>query len=234
MEIMPKIQHVLDKGYVELLDVMPHPSTGVSCDLAVVNAARVSYLGETKGWEADKKLLFYLMRHGHTSPFEQVEFKFRIKAPLMTWWQLVRHRTFSLNLQSLRYLEAEEDEFYIPTKWRKQSASNKQGSNGVFKEEDGNVYSMYLETQIKLGYEYYGLAVADGMAREQARIFLPAFAYYYTGVVKVDAHNLMHFLRLRMTQEAQYEIRVYAKTMYEHFFKPLMPWTAEAFEEKTK
>jgi thymidylate synthase (FAD) len=64
---------------------MPHPITGVGGDLAIVNAARVSFLGESKGDEADKKLLFYLMRHRHTSPFEQVEFKFRVKAPLIVW-----------------------------------------------------------------------------------------------------------------------------------------------------
>ncbi len=69
---------VLDKGWIELQDVMGD-------DLAIVNAARVSFLGESKGDEADKKLLFYLMRHRHTSPFEQVEFKFRVKAPLIVW-----------------------------------------------------------------------------------------------------------------------------------------------------
>lgn len=85
---------VLDKGYVELLDMMPHPATGVSGDLSIVNAARVSFMGESKGDEADKKLLFYLLRHQHTSPFEMVKFKFRTRAPLITYWQWVRHRTF--------------------------------------------------------------------------------------------------------------------------------------------
>ncbi|RMG85621.1 MAG: thymidylate synthase (FAD), partial [Chloroflexi bacterium] len=76
---------------------MPHPATGVSGDLAIVNAARVSFLGESKGEERDKKLLFYLMRHRHTSPFEMVEFKFRVRAPLVVWWQWVRHRTWHMN-----------------------------------------------------------------------------------------------------------------------------------------
>jgi thymidylate synthase (FAD) len=82
---IPKRINVLDKGFIELVDMMPHPAAGVSGDLAIVNAARVSFLGESKGDEADKKLLFYLMRHRHTSPFEQVEFKFRVKAPLVVW-----------------------------------------------------------------------------------------------------------------------------------------------------
>ena len=73
---------VLDKGFVELVDLMPHPATGVSGDLAIVNAARVSFLGESKGDEADKKLLFYLMRNEHTSPFEMVEFKFHHVMPI--------------------------------------------------------------------------------------------------------------------------------------------------------
>ncbi|MCL4296110.1 MAG: FAD-dependent thymidylate synthase [Anaerolineae bacterium] len=82
---LPKRVSVLDKGFIELIDMMPHPTVGVSGDLAIVNAARVSFLGESKGDEADKKLLFYLLRHRHTSPFEQVEFKFRVKAPLVVW-----------------------------------------------------------------------------------------------------------------------------------------------------
>jgi thymidylate synthase (FAD) len=76
---------VLDRGYVELQDLMPHPSTDVSGDNAIVAAARVSFLGENKGAEKDKRLIHYLMRNEHTSPFEMVEFKFRLHAPLVTW-----------------------------------------------------------------------------------------------------------------------------------------------------
>lgn len=76
---------LLDKGFIELIDFMPHPLTGVSGDLAIVNAARVSFLGESKGDTADKKLLMYLMKHKHTSPFEMCVFKFRVHAPLITW-----------------------------------------------------------------------------------------------------------------------------------------------------
>jgi len=81
---------VLDKGWIELQDMM-------GGDLAIVNAARVSFLSESKGSERDKKLLFYLLQHRHTSPFEQVEFKFRVRAPLVVWWQWVRHRTWHVN-----------------------------------------------------------------------------------------------------------------------------------------
>ncbi|MBC8170477.1 MAG: FAD-dependent thymidylate synthase, partial [Anaerolineae bacterium] len=100
-QLMGKRIELLDKGWIELIDFMPHPATGVSGDLAIVNAARVSFLGESKGTEQDKKLLLYLLRNQHTSPFEMIEFKFRVHAPLITWWQWARHRTWNFNAQCL-------------------------------------------------------------------------------------------------------------------------------------
>lgn len=241
---------VLNLGWVELLDMMPHPELGVSADLAVVNAARTSFMGESKGDEADKKLLFYLLKNRHTGPFEMVQFKFRLHAPLLVWWQLVRHRTFSYNLQSGRYTQFSENQFYFPAEWRKQSASNKQGSDGVLDpdEEDGFGEFLYgtegeflyqgegegingmLAEYIKLGHKMYRELLNIGVAREQARLFLPGFAVYYTGIVRMDAHNMMHFLKLRLDSHAQSEIREYAEAIFT-IFKHQMPWTAEAFEE---
>ncbi len=215
---------VLDKGWVELQDLM-------GSDLAIVNAARVSFMGESKGPDKDKKLLFYLLRHRHTSPFEQVEFKFRICAPVVTWWQWVRHRTWSFNAQSGRYVAFEENDFHIPETWRKQSPSNKQASLGELDPIQAAVLTEDLVDHYQKGYVLYEKALKMGVAREQARIFLPGFAVYYTWVCKVDAHNLMHFLALRMDSEAQFEIRVYANAIYNHFFKPALPWTSEAFEQ---
>ncbi len=215
---------VLDQGWVELQDLMGD-------DLAIVNAARVSFLGESRGEERDKRLLFYLMEHRHTSPFEQVEFKFRVRAPLVTWWQWVRHRTWSFNAQSGRYVPFDEDAFYIPAVWRKQSPSNKQASLGELTPEEGKPFTEALLQHYAQSYALYRRALEAGIAREQARLFLPGFAVYYTWVAKVDAHNLMHFLQLRMAEDAQFEIRVYAQAIYEHFFKPALPWTAEAFEQ---
>ena len=77
----------------------------------------------------------------------------------------------------------------------------------------------------------HAFLMAEGVSKEMARLFLPGFSVYYTWVLKVDAHNLMGFLRLRMASDAQYEIRVYAKAIFEEFFKPALPWTAEAFEQ---
>ncbi|MCK6578080.1 MAG: FAD-dependent thymidylate synthase [Anaerolineae bacterium] len=225
---------VLDKGFVELLDMMPHPLSGVSADLSIVNAARVSFLGESKGEEADKKLLFYLLRNHHTSPFEMVKFKFRTHAPLVTYWQWVRHRTFhymNANAQSGRYTPFDEDDFYVPSVWRKQSASNKQASEGEVSPETGQALTEALLAHYDRGYALYRQALEDGVAKEMARLFLPGFSVYYTWVMSVDALNLMHFLKLRMASDAQTEIRVYATAIYEHFFKPALPWTAEAFEQ---
>jgi len=222
---------VLDKGWIELLDLMPHPAQGISPDLAVVNAARVSFLGESKGAEKDKKLLFYLLRNAHTSPFEMVEFKFRVHAPLVTWWQWVRHRTWSVNAQSGRYTPFEEDAFYVPSEWRLQSSSNKQASEGIAEDSINDDLTKRLLEHYEHSFQLYQQALAQGIAREQARLFLPGFSVYYTWVLKVDAHNLMNFLRLRMAAEAQYEIRVYAQAIYEHFFRTFMPWTAQAFDE---
>ncbi len=230
-ELIGKRVPVLDKGFIELIDLMPHPTAGVSGDLAIVNAARVSFMGESKGEEKDKKLLFYLMRNLHTSPFEMVEFKFRARAPLVTWWQWARHRVWSFNAQSGRYTEFEESDFYVPDVWRKQSASNKQASEGQVDADINRQLTEKLIHHYTQGYQLYEEALAAGVSKEMARLYLPGFSVYYTWVMKVDAHNLMHFLKLRMASDAQYEIRVYAQAIYEEFFKPALPWTAEAFEQ---
>ena len=230
-DLIGKRVDVLDKGWIELVDLMPHPASGVSGDLAIVNAARVSFLGESKGPNRDKRLLFYLLSHRHTSPFEMVEFKFRVRAPLVTWWQWVRHRTWNMNAQSGRYTPFQENDFYAPSVWRRQSADNKQASEGSLDDADGDELTRELLAHYEEGYRLYSLALDKGVSKEMARLFLPGFSVYYTWVTKIDAHNLMHFLRLRMASDAQYEIRVYAEAIYEHFFTPALPWTAEAFEK---
>lgn len=230
-ELIGRRVDVLDKGWIELVDMMPHPSAGVSGDMAIVNAARVSFMGESKGEERDKKLLFYLLRHRHTTPFEMVEFKFRVKAPLVTWWQWVRHRTWNFNAQSGRYTPFNEDDFYMPGVWRMQASDNKQASEGELSAAESVAFTDKLNQHYARSYELYHEALASGVSREMARLFLPGFSVYYVWVAKIDAHNLMHFLRLRMAPDAQHEIRVYAQAIYDHFFRPALPWTAEAFEQ---
>lgn len=224
---------LLDAGTLRLIDLMPHPNTGISADMAVVNAARVSYLGESKGEEADRKLLRYLVRNRHTSPFEQVIFKFRIRAPLVVWWQWVRHRTWSFNFQSGRYTEFDENDFYVPDIWRKQSALNKQGSDGALNDADSFALHRALDEHAARGYALYEDALARGASREMARLFLPGFAVYYTAVATIDAHNLLGFLRLRDHEHAQHEIRVYAQAIRE-IMRDVMPWTMEAFDDAVR
>lgn len=223
-ELIGKRVNVLDKGWIELQDMMGN-------DLAIVNAARVSFMGDSKGGEQDKKLLFYLLRHRHTSPFEQVEFKFRVRAPVLVWWQWARHRMWHYNAQSGRYVPFEEDDFYVPGVWRKQSKSNKQGSEGEIDPAEAGELTRELVAHYAQGFKLYQRALEAGVAKEQARLFLPGFSIYYTWVAKTDAHNLMHFLSLRAAPDAQFEIRQYAAAIYEHFFRPALPWTAEAFEK---
>lgn len=227
--LIGKRVHVLDKGWIELVDMMPHPDSDISGDLAIVNAARVSFLGESKGPERDKKLLFYLLRNRHTSPFEMVEFKFRVRAPLVTWWQWVRHRTWNMNAQSGRYTPFQESDFYVPDIWRKQSEDNKQASEGALDALANDELTAKLLEHYEAGYRLYTEALNRGVSKEMARLFLPGFSVYYTWVTKIDAHNLMRFLRLRMARDAQYEIRVFAAAIYKDFFVPALPWTAEAF-----
>jgi thymidylate synthase (FAD) len=212
---------VLDKGWIELQDLMGD-------DLAIVNAARVSFLGENKGTERDRKLLFYLVQHHHTTPFEMVEFKFRVKCPIIVARQWMRHRTFSYNELSRRYT-SEHIDFYVPTIWRLQSTDNKQASAGELDATEAAKLTTALQSCSEQALALYNQALESGVAREMARLFLP-HNLYTQFIAKVDAHNLMHFLRLRMAPDAQFEIRQYAWTIYEHFFKPALPWTAEAFE----
>lgn len=219
-------RYVLDDGFVELVDMMPHPGHGINADLAVVNAARVSFLGESKGDIQDKRLLHYLLRNRHTSPFEQVVFKFHVRAPVVVWWQWVRHRTWSFNFQSGRYTEFEEDDCYIPKIWRRQSSSNKQASDGVLSDDDSAKLHAMLEEHCDRGYRAYQDAIGRGAAREMARLFLPGFGIYYEAIATIDAHNLLNFIRLRDHDHAQHEIRVYAQQLRE-IMNGVMPWTME-------
>jgi thymidylate synthase (FAD) len=217
-----------NKSWVELQSVMPETNHGYDADRAVVQAARVSFMEETRGLEADRKLLLYLWNNRHTTPFEQVVFKFRVKAPVVVWWQWVRHRTWSYNFQSGRYTAFQEDDFYIPAEWRLQSKDNKQGSSGTVDPADNRLLDKRMQQTARDGFYNYQLALDMGVAKEQARFFLPAWCSYYTAVCTVDAWNLLHFIGLRMELHAQWEIRQYAKILF-RVVQDTMPWTAEAF-----
>ncbi|GLV47304.1 flavin-dependent thymidylate synthase [Thermus sp. LT1-2-5] len=209
---------VLDRGFVRLVDVMGN-------DGAIVQAARVSYGAGTKTVREDAALIDYLMRHRHTSPFEMVEFKFHVKAPLFVVRQWFRHRTASVNEVSGRY-SVLKDEFYEPQAFRRQAKHNKQGSEGVLEDEEALALLKEAEEH---AYRVYGKLLEKGVAREMARMVLPLNLYteFYW---KQDLHNLFHFLKLRLAPEAQWEIRQYAQAIAE-LVKAHVPLAWTSFEE---
>jgi len=209
---------ILDRGWVELQETL-------GSDQTIVAAARTSHLQESKGEKADHQLLKYLYDNKHTSPFEHGIMRYRICAPLMVWWHVLRHRTFSPNLQSGRYTGFTGEMFYTPDHWRGQSADSKQASSGTV-----NIGDMQKEVDKlqKMSYDLYTRLLAAGVAREQARIVLPGFAMYYVGVITADAHNLMNFFRQRLHAHTQYETRQTALAMF-YFFKDRFPQTAALF-----
>lgn len=212
-------EKVLDKGFVRLIEYM-------GGDAAVVLGARVSYAQGHKGDEKDKKLVFYLMKHHHMTPFEQSVFKFHAKVPIFVMRQWIRHRVGSFNEWSLRYSET-PDEFYIPSEFRKQDLKNKQGSLVAGAEIDQQkVREEYIRT-IEQTFTTYQNLITAGAAREMARMVLPTALYtqfYWT----VNARSLMNFILLRAESHAQWEIQQYAMVLAK-FFKMKMPWTWEAF-----
>ncbi len=213
----------LDKGFVRLEDVMGD-------DYSVVQAARVSYGKGTKKISEDRGLIRYLMRHKHTSPFEMVEFKFHVKVPMDCWRQWIRHRTANVNEYSTRYsLAIDEKQETSPENWRLQSPDNKQGSSGFLNAELGNKFSEEEKEFHKIASDVYKKRIDAGIAKEQARKDLP-LSTYTEAYWKIDLHNLLHFLKLRLDPHAQYEIRMYAKAIAQ-IVKDLCPLSYEAFED---
>ncbi len=214
----------LDKGFIRLVDSM-------GSDDAIVQAARVSYGKGTTKVSRDRGLIRYLLRHRHSTPFEMVELKFHAKMPIFVARQWVRHRTANINEYSLRYSEAQHD-FYIPDKKdiHFQSQFNKQGRDDRKVPQDlkGKVVDYFSDISEKTFAIYNELNEA-GIARELARGILPVNLYseWYW---KNDLNNIFHFLRLRMDEHAQYEIRVFAKAMAS-FVKKIVPIAYEAFED---
>jgi thymidylate synthase (FAD) len=216
---------LLDHGFIRLIDYMGD-------DAAIVQAARVSYGVGTKTVNEDRGLIRYLMKHKHTSPFEMCEIKFHIKLPMFIARQWVRHRTASINEYSARYSVLSK-EFYIPEKENMaiQAKNNKQGRGAVLEENQAAHVSEMLRQDANQVYETYEklLATDINLAREIARTNL-SINYYTEWYWKIDLHNLLHFLRLRMHSHAQYEIRVYAEKIAE-IVKEWCPLAFEAFED---
>lgn len=199
---------VLDHGFVRLVDSM-------GSDLSIVRAARVSYdaawrAGENEG--SDRRLIRYLWRNAHTTPFESVTFTFEVKAPIFVFRQWHRHRTWSFNELSARYRELPE-EFYVPDpdKIGAQSKDNKQGR--THDPLDGAEFAAeMMRSTNKCSFAMYKKLLEKGVTRELARSVLPVATYSHM-FATVDLLNLLRFLTLRCDAHAQYEIRVYADAM---------------------
>ncbi len=219
---------VHDHGLVALVDVMPRfAPVGKHADAAIVQAARVSYGEGTKQINEDRGLIRYLARHRHTTPFEMVEFKFHHVMPIFVARQWIRHRTANVNEYSARY-SVVRDRFYHPSidNIRKQSASNRQGGDEPIDHATAQEFLDYLDKCEAL-YGDYEKLMEKGVSRELARIGLPV-SVYTEWYWKIDLHNLLHFLSLRMDSHAQQEIQDYARAMFA-LIQPIVPIAAEAF-----
>ena len=215
---------VHNSGFVRLVDHMGD-------DVAIVQAARISYGAGTKTRRSDRLLIRYLMRHRRTTPFEMVELKFHIKAPIFVARQWQRHRAASINEISSRYSEMQE-EFYLPAAEaiRPQSASNRQGrADEPLPEAEANAALAEWQAGQEQAYALYRRHLDQGMSREIARIGLPV-ALYTEWYWKINLHNCFHFLSLRLDAHAQEEIRAYAEQVA-RCTRAVAPVAYEAFEE---
>ncbi len=213
---------VLDDGFVCLVDVMGD-------DAAVVEAARVSYGAGTRAVSDDRTLLRYLVRHAHTTPLEMVEVKLLVRVPMDCWRQWIRHRMASVNEYSTRYsIAIDAAQATPPEAWRLQAPGNRQGSEGVLDPQRGRELSAGEAELQRHAREAYQRRLELGVAREQARKDLP-LSTYTEAYWKIDLHNLLHFLQLRMDPHAQQEIRQYAEAIGHEIVRPLFPLVWEAF-----
>ena len=196
---------VLDKGFIDVVDVM-------GSDLSVVNAARVSFGKRKEEMTAgDSKLIRYLWTHMHTSPFRHASIQFHLKAPIFVLRQWMKHQVgCAWNEISGRYVVFEPD-FYVPSNWREQHESNKQGSKGSVADQ-AQATELY-EATLKQQFDAYNELLAQGVCKEQARMVLPVATYsecYWT----CSLQAIMHFLSLRLDAHSQWEIRQYAAAVF--------------------
>ena len=230
----PEPINVLDKGYVRLVDVLGD-------DLSVVNAARVSYDKEKQEFdEKDGKLLKFLLREQHTSPFRHAGMTFEVYAPLFVarqWWKYAVASTHvdeqnGWNESSRRYI-TEAEEFYIPGpgEWRSKPENSKQGSGEPLELPVGQRLTDRLEEIVRLGEEAYQSAMEQGVAPEIARLFLPAYGMYVRWRWTVSLQGVLTFLDQRMEHDAQVEIQDYAKAVL-NLTKDAFPQTiSQLYEE---
>ncbi len=223
---------VLDKGYVRLVDTM-------GSDLSVANAARASYAKESKEISpSDARLIDFLAKENHMSPFRHAFATFEFKAPLMVarqHWKYVvgsDHTMDSWNESSRRYITM-EPEFYVPknNEWRMAPENSKQGSGGPIDPWTGSILTENLIKYVEQGEAIYNLALESGVAPEQARLMLPAYGMYVIYRWSCSLQSVCLFLNQRLEHDSQYEIREYAKAVYQ-LIAPVFPVTINCLVHK--
>jgi thymidylate synthase (FAD) len=219
------------KSSLRLLDSMGN-------SLSVVNDARQSFAAESAEWtERDGKLLRYLAKHHHTSPFRGVVFKWSVKAPLFIarqWWKHTVASTFvddqlGWNEKSFRYCAADEAEFYIPMEFLQQSEDNRQASAGPLAGTSQALALVQYAQAVEACKQAYAGLLLIGVSKEQARAILPS-ALYTSFVWTCSLQALFHFISLRIGHGAQGEIVAYAKALLE-LGRPVAPEAFDAFAE---
>lgn len=219
----------LDQGYVRLVDHMGD-------DLSVVNAARVSYMKESGLFTSgDKRLLNWLWREQEMSPFRHAVMTFEVYAPLMVrnqWWKYVvgsnHDSMLAWNESSRRYV-TEEPQYYTPM-FRAAPEHKKQGSGGYLSVGEQTYWRLLLKEMQKRSIELYEAAIANGVAPEQARVFLLGYGLYVRWRWTCSLQGCLWFLHQRMADAAQSEIREYAKAVHELANKRF-PVTIGAFDQ---
>lgn len=217
---------LLDHGFVRLIDHM-------GSDLSIVRNARVSYDAEWRAGEdegSDTRLVNYLMKNGHNTPFESATMTFEVKAPIFVFRQWHRHRTQSYNELSARYRPLPE-EFYIPeasTIGHQATTHNKQVRELGDHPQAPFIQNLMRKTN-EQAFEVYRVLLAEGVPREIARSVLPLGTYSHM-FATMNLHNFFRFVSERLHPHAQYEIRVYAQAMLD-LARPLFPVAVAAFEE---
>ena len=207
---------VLDHGYVKLVNSM-------GSDLDVVNSARVSFDKEVSNLsDNDTKLINFLVKHKHDSTLRHCVMTFEVYAPLMVARQWYKHAVASTHLDdqmgwnesSRRYI-TENEQFYIPSvsEWRSVPEDKKQGSGEAINEYYGAKYTRRMQMLVEEAHSLYLEALSDGVAPEQARLILPAYAMYVRWRWTVSLNGVLHFISLRNKKDAQYEIREYARVI---------------------
>ena len=230
---MNKLNVLDNRGYVVIHDVM-------GSDLTVANAARVSYSKKSEVLsDGDKKLIDFLARENHLSPFRHIMAQFEFNAPLMVarqhWKYIVGSSMLEAtgdnmdawNESSRRYV-TEEPSFYVPkpNEWRSAPLNSKQGSGGIVLKEIGEEAFVRLIDQIENNLENYQWALDSGICAEQARLFLPAYGMYVKYYWTASIQSVCHFLNQRLAHDSQVEIQQYAKAVLE-LIRPMFPISVE-------